>query len=144
MLTHHAITCYQVLCVDATFIGERERERVELSKSIQRAIRKELRQHKHKLISEKIEAFKDLKSIAGIKANGRRKNLTSMLDGTGNVQDSRQGIVDVFASFYEDLYKSRSTMAPWVPSADTTQEVPEITEIEIKAALKTMKKGSWR
>ena len=44
-------------------------ERVEISKLIQKTLRREMRTHRNKQISAKLNAFRDLKSIAGIRSN---------------------------------------------------------------------------
>jgi len=120
-----------------------KKERVEISKAIQKHIRKEMRNHKNTLISKKIEAFVDLKRIPAIRGGGKRHNLTSMLDEQGGVRESKQGIVDVFADFYENLYRSRASVRLW-DDARQTPELPEVTESEIETALKKLaKKKGW-
>ena len=88
-------------------------QRAQISKQLQKQIRKELRGHKNKLIAEKVESFKDLKSVSGIRSGSKRRHLTSVLDESGNIQESRQDIVNVFASFYEGLCKSRIARTAW-------------------------------
>jgi hypothetical protein len=79
-----------------------------LSKLIQRHIRRDIRKHKKERIAEKISKFRDLKMVSGIRKRGKRKNLSSVVDSSGQVKTSQQEIVDVFADLYADLYAQRA------------------------------------
>eukprot|EP00973_Karenia_brevis_P085653 11881811-Karenia_brevis.AAC.1 len=68
--------------------------KAEIGKAIQRGIRADLRRWKKSLLAERIEAFSDLKSMAGIRKLGKRKNLKGVVDASGVVVDYKQGIVD--------------------------------------------------
>eukprot|EP00973_Karenia_brevis_P036413 5021443-Karenia_brevis.AAC.1 len=87
--------------------GSQDQARAELSKQIQKQIRKDLRNRKRCLVSETVERFSDLKTIGNIRKLGRRANLASVYDTDGSLQTSRQAVADVFANFYEELYRSR-------------------------------------
>jgi len=81
-------------------------ERADISKKIQRQLRQSLRRNQNEQVAQKIEAFRDLKSIAAIRKHNKRKHISSVIHKDGHVQNCRQGIVDVFADFYADLYSS--------------------------------------
>ena len=66
-----------------------------LSKQIQKATRKALREKKRMQIAKRLDDFKDLKKIVNIRANGRTNILQSVVDKDGRVQNGRQDIVDV-------------------------------------------------
>ena len=89
----------------------------------------------------KMEAFKDWKSISGIRGNHKRHNITSMTDHTGKIRDSRQGIVDAFAHFYEELYGSRTAFVFNDSRQTAAEDLSEITDGEIQTALKKMAKN---
>ena len=90
--------------------SEAKRQRVEISKLIQKSVRKEMRKHNNERVASKLEAFRDLKGIAGIRKNGKKHNVCSMTDEHGNLQQTKQGMADVFATLYETLYKSRDAI----------------------------------
>ena len=105
-------------------------------------IRKDLRKHKNKLVADKLDAWQDLKSISGIRGDRRKRNITSVLDEQGKVHDSKKGIVDVFATFYESLYKARNGNEAETQLPENT--LPEITEKEVEEQLKkTWREKKW-
>ena len=93
---------------EATRVGNKEQE-VDASKLLRKEVWAQLRAFKQERISKILSESKGLQQIAGIRQNGRRALLTSIQDLAGNLQTSRQGIVDAFASFYDLLYTGRST-----------------------------------
>ena len=106
--------------------------RREISKLVQNGLKKDLRAWKQRGIAEKLETFVDLKSIGNIRRNGRKPTLASVKNEAGELETSRQGIADVFASFYEVLYKSRQSGASeWLPS-ECPGELPEVIHQEIE------------
>jgi hypothetical protein len=140
----------QRLC-DETISMIRERQRLieddcskevrrEISKLIQVEIRKDLRAWKQKRIKEKVEAFTDLKSLGNIRKNGRRPTLASIKNKDGDLETARQGIADVFATFYEDLYKSRNCCQFDVDSLHRSGDMPAVTGKEVEDELRKMAK----
>ena len=118
---------------------EQPEERRRLSKNIQRAIRKSMRKKHRQQIDRIIQNFEGLRKIADIKNNGKKSLLSGVVDREGTHRDDRQQIADVFAEFYEDLYKSRvgedcSDFSGWEP-------VPGFTADEVNSALAKMKRG---
>ena len=70
--------------------------------------------------------------------------LTSVVDKSGNVRSNRQEIVDVFADFYEELYKAREELVVdgneerrW----GTHFEIPSVTVEEIDQHVRKLKRG---
>ena len=119
----------------------RQVRRAEISKKIQKTIRKAIRVKANEKIAERLTEFKDLGSIAGIKINGKKKRIASMLDQHGNVQDAQKEIANVFADFYAGLYRSRrDRVEPSSPTELASSTIPDITKDEIKDALKNMAK----
>ena len=74
------------------------------SKRLQKEIRSLMRAHQAGKIRDILSEFRGLRNIAGIRNNGKRKKLTSVVDKAGQLQASERGIVDAFAEFYETLY----------------------------------------
>ena len=65
-------------------------------------IRKASRRDK---IEKILNEYKDLKKISGIKSQKAKELIPGMKDSVGSLQHQRQSIANVFATFYEELYK---------------------------------------
>ena len=65
------------------------------------------RSQKRSAIERILSRFKGLQGISNIRNDGKKIRLTSVLDEEGVQHYGRQGIVDVFANFYEGLYKKK-------------------------------------
>ena len=55
-----------------------------------------------------IQQFQGLKHVSGITSRKHKDMIASMLDRTGQAVTDRQGIADIFATFYEQLYAKRT------------------------------------
>ena len=89
----------------------RTAKRKQLCKEIQKLTRQSLRERKAGKISEILGEFRGLKQIAAIKGSRIQQGIKCILDSEGaEVTDARE-IADVFATFYEELYKSRMPCA---------------------------------
>ena len=93
-----------------------------------------------------IEAYSGLKQISTIKSTKRTTLITSMTNEDGGVERGRQGIADVFASFYEALYQQKgeatahTTPAPSATQRDTNP-IPSFTPTELDKGIKQLKNG---
>ena len=116
-------------------------DRASLSKLIQKSIRKDVRAHKREEVAEKVAAFKDLRSISGIKKRRKKHNMVSIKDAGDRLQTSRQDIMDVFADFYEELYKSHADNKYNAAIFSSTSKIEDITEGEVRMQLKKMRKN---
>ena len=83
--------------------------------------------------------FSDLKSIANIRKNGKRSSLANITQKDGTVETSRQGIADVFATFYADLYTSHQAVDYVCGDPERHGDLPEATGQEVERELK-----KWR
>ena len=54
-----------------------------------------------------MEQIRGLKQVSGIKSRKNKDMITSMSTTTGTTETDRQSIANIFATFYEDLYKRR-------------------------------------
>ena len=112
-----------------------------ISKEIQHELTKSMRRRCRERISEILSNFKDLKSIASIRSNGKSQFISSVKDSHGQAKHSRQDIADVFADFYTDLYRSRDAQAsPLHRDHPESDAVPDVTAEEVGAILKKMAK----
>eukprot|EP00959_Pyramimonas_sp_CCMP1952_P047522 991795-Pyramimonas_sp.AAC.1 len=67
--------------------------------------------------------FRNLKQIAGVKSFKRKDLIASMTTATGTEATVRQSIADIFAAFYEQLYKDPKGNRV---SNETTAATPQI------------------
>ena len=118
--------------------------RAELSKQINKSIRKDLRKRHNQLIGDIIEEFKGLKRIGQIRSNGKRNQISSIRGTDGSTVYDKQDIANVFAEFYESLYTSRCVELgdlAFNGVEDLTEDISKITVNELKDNLKCMKTG---
>ena len=93
------------------FIQERkttakhEKERIrEISKKIKKCIR-EKKENKTRKIQKILEELKGTRNITSIKSVKRRILIPRVKNKKGETINTRQGIANVFAEFYESLYE---------------------------------------
>ena len=112
-------------------------EKTEISKQIQKHVRRMRREKQHEKISGMLSEFRDLKYIPRIKTVQKKKLIVQMKDNNGELQTDRKAIADIFADFYEELYASREQAeALEVPQMTP---VPPFTMRELIEGLKTLK-----
>lgn len=114
----------------------------DISKRIQREVRAVARAKRRSRIDCILKEFRGLRYITGIKANNKKTMFASMLDRDGKVCTDREDIANVFADFYEDLYKRREHVQ--TIRANNTEHTAEVVEPisvnELRERLKTMAK----
>ena len=118
-------------------LGTGTAEKTEISKQIQRHLRKSRRKKQHEKISETLREFRDIRRILNIKTVQKKKLIVQMADSAGSLRTDRKAIADIFADFYEVLYSSHH-------EAETigimhTDPVPPFTMAELTDALKRLK-----
>ena len=99
-------------------------------------MKKDLRSWKQQRIREKLDTFSDLKSISNIRKNGKKSSLAIVTKKEGNVETSRQGIADVFATFYADLYASHQAVDYVCGDPERHGDLPVVTGQEVELELK--------
>ena len=96
---------------------------------------------------------KGIKNISSIKSAKKRILIPKVRNKDGEAEKTRQGIENVFAIFYEDLYQGEDDhndedMSSCIDheNADSSQieTFPEFTTEEIQAAVDRLKKGKAR
>ena len=116
-----------------------------LCKDIQKLMRKHLRAKKVEKIRSILSNFRGLKEIAWIKGTSSRKSIEAMKDRDGKTVTDKEGISNVFANFYEELYCRQSHGRGEEPNGahplDLGQPAAEFSMTEIEAALNTMRRG---
>ena len=88
-----------------TLMQERRRAReqrekcrtTELSKLIQKEVRRATQTRKRAQVDRILTEFKGLRFIADVRNNGKRQELSSIFDADGSLHSSEQDILDVFA-----------------------------------------------
>ena len=121
---------------------EMHTRRVALGKQIQKTIRLKRAQEKTDKINSILGEGRDLKRLSSLLAPPKSKGIVEMRDRHGSTKHDKSDIAEVFASFYEDLYRSRSNTR----SADTyklyaDKAIFPFTRSELRSALKQMKAG---
>ena len=75
------------------------------SKSIKKEIVTIAKRKKSSRVRKVLEEFKDLQRIAEIRGNGKRSCISSIIDRSGTERTARSEIPEVFADFFELLYR---------------------------------------
>ena len=78
---------------------------LEISKEITKCIRDNKRLKRQEKIQKILEKVKGTKNISSIKSVKKRILIPRVKNNEGEVVKSRQGIANVFAKFYDDLYE---------------------------------------
>ena len=123
---------------------ERKRQRVALGKNIQKHIRNRQAQQKVEKIMQVLGDFRDLKQISDLTGKKVNTSIVEVLDIHGKSCRSKSEIVGVFATFYEELYRSRRTDQSQHHSQSNSSSIPPFSVGELRAALKKMKVGKAR
>ena len=104
-------------------------------------------------IQKILEKVKDAKNIPSTKSVKKRILIPKVKNKDGEAEKTRQGITNVFANFYEDLYKGEEKHEDEDMKSCTEQEnaepsqsetIPEFTTEEIQAAINRLNKGNAR
>ena len=92
-------------------------------------------------VCQVLEEFKDLGQIAEIKRKGKKGCISSIVDKDGKEVSDTKDIAEVFADFYEALYKEDSEKVYDYKVQGEGMEVSPITPKEVRSQLKKMKKS---
>ena len=116
----------------------------DLSKEIQKLMRKHLRALRVNKISSILSKFRGLRDIAWIKGTSSRQGIEALKDTRGITITDKKGISNVFATFSEDLYRRQSQVDVEPPTAPILaafeEPTAEFSMEEFQAAVKTMKR----
>jgi len=105
---------------------------------IQRDIRTISKAHKSTRVSKSLNEFKDLQQIADICNNDKSICVSSVLDKDDKERTDSNDRIEVFAVFYEGMYKREScTFNPGELLG--TGNVDAVTPNEVRTQLKNMK-----
>ena len=113
---------------------------VRSSKLIQKEIKAIAKATKTDRVTEILQNFEDLGHIADVRRKGKNDCISSTINKEGNELKDVKGIADVFAEFYESLYKDSNKHEFMLSCDDEVKEVDKITGKEVRAQLKRMKK----
>ena len=113
-------------------------------------MRKRHREVKAFNINRILDDVKGVKHIPHIRAGGKRLCISRILCPDGTYSNDKDTIADVFATFYEELYRARSgdsNTCSFEESSETDpnktwlSEIEPFTLAELEAALKLLKRG---
>jgi len=124
--------------------GERKKQRVVLGKRIQKHIRNRQAQQRTEKIARVLAEFRDLKQLASLTGQRANTSIVEVTDSMGSPCRSKSEIAEVFAQFYEELYRSSCPAQPHQHAQLSTSSIPPFTLSELTAALKRMKAGKAR
>ena len=117
----------------------------EISKEIKKCIRDNKRLKRQEKIQKILEKVKGTKNISSIKSVKKRILIPRVKNKEGEVVKSRQGIADVFAKFYEDLYVGEGDYAGGDvmldEEIDQNECIKAFTIDEIQNDIDRLKKG---
>jgi hypothetical protein len=123
---------------------EKKKQRIVLGKRIQKHIRKRQVQLRTEKIVRVLAEFRDLKQLASLAGPKANTAIVEVTDSSGKPCRSKSEIAEVFAQFYEELYRSRCPDHPSRPAQSSSTSIPDFTLPELMAALKRMKAGKAR
>ena len=121
-------------------------QRKAVSFAIRKQIQRNRRRHNDEKIKQVIERHQGLRHISDIKRQQGQTLIPSMTTTTGATTNDRQSIADVFATFYEDLYRlrqpaSESTELNDTHQADDHDAIVPFSMEELIAGLKQLRSG---
>ena len=132
-------------------IAKDKKDRIrEISKEIKKCIRDNKRLKRQEKIQKNLEKVKGTKKITNIKSVKKRILIPRVKNKEGEVVKTRQGIANVFAQFYEELYAGEDEYVDedvmiGAEGEDEESEqsikIKEFTTEEIQSAIDRLKKG---
>lgn len=122
---------------------ERDNEEYrKISREITKEVRKNKRQQNNRMIVKTVEENKSLKVLRRKMALGK-KEISKIRDEKGNIVTDKKEILRVTEDFYRELYKQQqentSPSSPIKVLNQGSEDIPDITEEEIRGALNEMK-----
>ena len=118
----------------------KRRMRIELGMAIQKVIRRKLAPKLRKM-NHVLHEFRDLQRLTHSARPSGARHIVEVEGEDGQLRRERSEIAEVFASFYEDLYKSTITGGEQSMSSfqNRCSGIPPFNLAELKHALKQMK-----
>ena len=113
-----------------------------ISKRIQRESRAVSRARRRAEVATILENMQGLRSIISVGQVKSRDHLCSIQDKNGVTHSEKNAIVEVFATFYEDLYSSREVLRAASSGYRSSEAIAEpFTMEELTREMKTLKGG---
>ena len=116
----------------------------EMSKKIKREIRKDIRTYNTNCINDTIERNKGPK-VFQKQISWRKEEIHKLKNPNGKILTNKDDIINAIKDFYQELYNSQVREIELIDdkraklSRHITEDLPEITVLEIQNAIKTMK-----
>ena len=124
--------------------GEGHRPLKCISKDLKKELRSWERHRKQEKIDGILREFSDIGRIHNIGNNFKKQRLTCVKNSEGAEVSDRQGIADVFATFYENLYSRKHCPGEagiTSSSSGEQSDIPPVTAEEVRTQVKKLKKG---
>ena len=122
-------------------------QRKAISWRIKKLLQRIRRADHERKIDHIIQHRQGLKHITDIKRHRGRELIPSMTASDGTTTTDRQSIADVFATFYEELYRRRPTHDEANPTDDhrhQPQEIPPFSLQEVTTAINQLRNGKCK
>ena len=130
--------------------AKHEKERIrEISKKIKNCIRYNKRRIRYEKNQKMLEQVKGTRNISSIKSVKKRILIPKVKNKEGETIKTRQGIANVFAKFYEDLYEGEEgdtgketnlRTEEDVKDPDQQNSIPELQKMRFKMSVTASKK----
>ena len=140
-----------VLIQERKTTAKHDKERIrDISKKIKNCIRDNKRRTRQEKIQKILKKLKGTRNISSIKPVKKRILIPKDKNKEGETIKTRQGIANVFAKFYEDLYEGEESDTVKGMASRTEEDkrihdqhvpIPEFTKNEIQYAIDRLKKG---
>ena len=142
---------FRALVQEKKTIAKHEKDRIrEISKKIKKCIRDNKRMKRQEQIQKILEKVKGTRNIPSVKSVKKRILIAKVRSKEGETIQTRQGIANVFAKFYEDLYEGEennnengtdSRTDNDEEDSEQNNSIKEFTTNEIQDAIDRLKKG---
>ena len=111
-------------------------------KEIRKLIREKLKLQKEERVGKILRDFRGLRDISTVLTPKKRIGISCVVDDAGQDQHSKAGISEVFATFYEQLYRSNLEPLPTDRSVNAhCAKAEAFTKKDLQTALRKMKSG---
>ena len=121
---------------------EKRRLRISLGKYIQKFIRRKLKNKKAEMMKQVLADFTDLQHLTNTICTQCKRHIVGIRGADGDLKHERGEIAEIFATFYEELFKSQASPAAEVrKDGIQCRSVPPFTKRKIKTTLAQMKTG---
>ena len=119
--------------------GNATADRAAISKELRKEIKLKKRERAESKIEEILSKFSGLNAISGMRTCKKRDLIADIEDKNGTRSIDRQGIADIFADFYAELYTSHLPDDQRLEGQVVAQDIAPFSMSELDIILREMK-----